>query len=169
MRIDPNTLSPGRRYFLMISCIIPRPIAWVGTLNEDAPLPNGLEGIGHRAFGVVVRVNAQGNTGESVMNGADCFSHLVWKRTSVGIAKGQVVGAGVLGRLKGGQGVGGVGAMAVKEMLRVKDHFLPLGFEKTHRIGDHDQILVQGRSKGMSHLEIPGFSENADDRGLHSQ
>lgn len=35
MRIDPATLSPGRRYFLMISCIIPRPIAWVGTNNED--------------------------------------------------------------------------------------------------------------------------------------
>jgi flavin reductase (DIM6/NTAB) family NADH-FMN oxidoreductase RutF len=35
MRIDPATLSPGRRYYLMISCIVPRPIAWVGTLNED--------------------------------------------------------------------------------------------------------------------------------------
>ncbi|MCC7479593.1 flavin reductase family protein [bacterium] len=35
MRIDPASLSPGRRYFLMISCIIPRPIAWVSTLNED--------------------------------------------------------------------------------------------------------------------------------------
>lgn len=35
MQIDPATLSPGRRYFLMISCIIPRPIAWVGTVNED--------------------------------------------------------------------------------------------------------------------------------------
>jgi flavin reductase (DIM6/NTAB) family NADH-FMN oxidoreductase RutF len=34
MRIDPNTLSPGRRYFLMTSCIIPRPIAWAGTCNE---------------------------------------------------------------------------------------------------------------------------------------
>jgi flavin reductase (DIM6/NTAB) family NADH-FMN oxidoreductase RutF len=34
MVIDPATLSPGRRYFLMISCIIPRPIAWVGTVNE---------------------------------------------------------------------------------------------------------------------------------------
>ena len=35
MRIDPATLSPGRRYFLMISCVIPRPIAWVATDNED--------------------------------------------------------------------------------------------------------------------------------------
>lgn len=51
MNIDPATLSPGRRYFLMVSCIIPRPIAWVGTLNEDgspnlAPFSffNGLSG-----------------------------------------------------------------------------------------------------------------------------
>ena len=35
MQIDAATLSPGRRYFLMISCIVPRPIAWVGTVNED--------------------------------------------------------------------------------------------------------------------------------------
>lgn len=35
MRIDPATLSPGRRYYLMTSCIVPRPIAWAGTVNED--------------------------------------------------------------------------------------------------------------------------------------
>jgi len=35
MRIDPGNLSPARRYFLMTSCILPRPIAWVGTTNED--------------------------------------------------------------------------------------------------------------------------------------
>lgn len=35
MRIDPVDLSGGRRYHLMCSCIIPRPIAWVGTLNAD--------------------------------------------------------------------------------------------------------------------------------------
>lgn len=35
MQIDPASLSTGRRYYLMISCIIPRPIAWVGTYNDD--------------------------------------------------------------------------------------------------------------------------------------
>lgn len=35
MRLDPDALSPGRRYYLMISAIVPRPIAWVGTVNED--------------------------------------------------------------------------------------------------------------------------------------
>ena len=35
VRIDPSTLSPGRRYYLLISCVIPRPIAWCGTLNDD--------------------------------------------------------------------------------------------------------------------------------------
>ncbi len=35
MRIDPESLSPGRRYFLMISAIVPRPIAWVGTNNQS--------------------------------------------------------------------------------------------------------------------------------------
>ena len=35
MRIDPAGLSPGRRYYLMTSAIIPRPIAWAGTRNAD--------------------------------------------------------------------------------------------------------------------------------------
>ena len=35
MRIDPADLSPAKRYFLMTSCILPRPIAWVGTVNDD--------------------------------------------------------------------------------------------------------------------------------------
>jgi len=35
VRIDPAALSNARRYYLMISCIIPRPIAWIGSYNED--------------------------------------------------------------------------------------------------------------------------------------
>ena len=30
-----ESLNGSYRYFLMCSCIIPRPIAWVGTVNED--------------------------------------------------------------------------------------------------------------------------------------
>jgi flavin reductase (DIM6/NTAB) family NADH-FMN oxidoreductase RutF len=35
VRIDPAGLSSGRRYYLMCSVVIPRPIAWVGTVNVD--------------------------------------------------------------------------------------------------------------------------------------
>ena len=35
LQIDPASLSGGRRYFLMCSVVIPRPIAWVGTVNVD--------------------------------------------------------------------------------------------------------------------------------------
>jgi flavin reductase (DIM6/NTAB) family NADH-FMN oxidoreductase RutF len=35
VQLDPSTLSGGRRYYLMCSVVIPRPIAWVGTVNED--------------------------------------------------------------------------------------------------------------------------------------
>jgi flavin reductase (DIM6/NTAB) family NADH-FMN oxidoreductase RutF len=34
LNIDPSSLSEGRRYFLLISCLIPRPIAWAATVNE---------------------------------------------------------------------------------------------------------------------------------------
>ena len=35
MRIDPSRLSPKDAYLTMISCVIPRPIAWVLTTSED--------------------------------------------------------------------------------------------------------------------------------------
>ena len=35
MKIEPNELSPARRYYLLTSCVIPRPIAWVGTVNDN--------------------------------------------------------------------------------------------------------------------------------------
>ena len=35
MKIEPDSMSPARRYYLLTSCVIPRPIAWVGTVNED--------------------------------------------------------------------------------------------------------------------------------------
>lgn len=33
MQFDPNALSPPDRYRLMISCVVPRPIAWVATCS----------------------------------------------------------------------------------------------------------------------------------------
>ena len=35
MELEADSLKPAHRYFLMVSCIVPRPIAWVATLNED--------------------------------------------------------------------------------------------------------------------------------------
>ena len=35
MIVTPEALSLERCYYLMSSCIVPRPIAWIGTLNED--------------------------------------------------------------------------------------------------------------------------------------
>lgn len=35
MQIDPATLRAREAYALMISCIVPRPVAWVSTLSAD--------------------------------------------------------------------------------------------------------------------------------------
>lgn len=35
MRIDPSSLDPATAYRLMISAIVPRPIAWVGSVRAD--------------------------------------------------------------------------------------------------------------------------------------
>jgi len=35
VKVDPRTLSPDAAYFWQIATIVPRPIAWTSTLNED--------------------------------------------------------------------------------------------------------------------------------------
>ena len=35
MKVDPATLSPDAAYFWQVATIVPRPIAWTSTLNED--------------------------------------------------------------------------------------------------------------------------------------
>jgi flavin reductase (DIM6/NTAB) family NADH-FMN oxidoreductase RutF len=35
MRLNLSELSPGKRYHVLSSLVVPRPIAWVTTLNED--------------------------------------------------------------------------------------------------------------------------------------
>jgi flavin reductase (DIM6/NTAB) family NADH-FMN oxidoreductase RutF len=35
MKVDPRALSPDAAYYWMAATILPRPIAWVSTLNED--------------------------------------------------------------------------------------------------------------------------------------
>ena len=46
-------------------------------------------------------------------------------------------------------------------MLSVKDDFEPVGFQITHRIGDHAQVFFERRLKRASHLLVPRL---ADDR-----
>jgi flavin reductase (DIM6/NTAB) family NADH-FMN oxidoreductase RutF len=35
VKIDPRTISPDAAYYWMVASIVPRPIAWVSTLNPD--------------------------------------------------------------------------------------------------------------------------------------
>ena len=35
MKLDPSTLSRRDKYFLLTTCVVPRPIAWVGTVAPD--------------------------------------------------------------------------------------------------------------------------------------
>src|SRR5476651_1851596 len=35
MKLTLSELSPGKRYHILSSLVVPRPIAWVTTLNED--------------------------------------------------------------------------------------------------------------------------------------
>ncbi len=39
MHIDPQIAAPQSIYKLLIGCVVPRPIAWVSSLSDDA-IPN---------------------------------------------------------------------------------------------------------------------------------
>ena len=48
MKVDPATLSPDAAYFWQVATILPRPIAWVSTLNEDGSREPGAVLVFHR-------------------------------------------------------------------------------------------------------------------------
>ena len=100
----------------------------------------------HRDVGVVVRVDAN-DAVEPLPDVRHEPRHALGRRTAIGVAEAQHVGAGVVRGLERPERVVGVGLIAVEEMLRVVDHLFAVILEVLHGLGDEQQVLVEGRSR----------------------
>ena len=103
-------------------------VAVDGALHLAGAGTNRGEGVGHAAARVVVGVDPDRRAAaELVDHGGRRARDLVRKRGPVGVAEHHRLGPGVHRRAKAAQGVVGVVAEGVEEVLDVVDHALALG------------------------------------------
>ena len=119
--------------------------------------------IGHRQFGIVMRVDPQNAVEVLAHVGAD-FREPAGEHPAVGIAQAQNVGAGFLRGFERAQGEIAIGAIAVEEMLGVVDHFLAVVLEVLHGVGDDLEVLALLDSQGAMDVQVPALAENRHDR-----
>ena len=89
-------------------------------------------GVGHGHIGIVVRVDAQHAVEAPPHLGHD-LDQPGRDGSAVGVAQAEHVGARRVGGLQRAQGEGGIGVVAVEEVLGVVDHFAPVVLEELHR------------------------------------
>ncbi len=124
------------------------------------------ERVRHGAAGVVVGVDADldrvAELGHHARRGR---AHVGRQRRAVRVAERHVLGARLGGRAQAAQGVVGVVAEGVEEVLRVVDHALALAGEERHRVRDHPQVLLGVHLGDLLEVERPGLAHERAHRG----
>nr|BFE82996.1 hypothetical protein GCM10020093_055970 [Planobispora longispora] len=120
------------------------------------------QGVGHRAAGVVVAVDADAGPGADRL--VDDVGQLVGEHPAVGVAQRDHRGA----RLRGGaqhlQRVRWVGLVAVEEVLGVEEDSLALRTEVRDRVADHREVLLESRAEGQLHVPVVALGDKGHDR-----
>jgi len=112
---------------------------------------DGGETRGDGAVAVVVGVHADGD-GDARDDVAHGVVHERGQRRPVGIAQTDDVRAGLGGGADAAQGVRGVVAVGVEEVLGVVDDALALRDEEAHRLVDHAQVLVAAHAQDLRQM-----------------
>ena len=123
-----------------------------------------------RVAGIVVAMDAKPVTGDACGDhlGHDA-AHLGGKRAAVGVAQDDPAGTGRQGCVQAGQRIAGVGAVAVKEMLRVEKRLAAPGDDVADRGGNGLAVVVKADAKGSGHVEIMGLADQTDGGGIGVQ
>ena len=124
-----------------------------GSLHLRGARFDARERVGHRAAGVVVRVDAQRHRPERFAHDRECGADLRRQRAAVGIAQDDPLGAGLRGRAQALQRVARVKGQAVEEVLGVEEHALARGHEECDRLGDHLQVLRARDAQDGLHVQ----------------
>ena len=100
----------------------PLAIAVYAALDLPHSLGGGPQRRGHRAPGIVVEVDSQVSVGQRQAYLVDDPVYLDGQSPAVGVAQHQALGARLPCRTQHRQGVAGIGAIAVEEVLGVEEH-----------------------------------------------
>ena len=131
-----------------------------GALNHHGPGLHRGQGAGHGQPAVVVAVDADGQPG-LWQHLADNLLHLIGQSAAVGVAQREAGSAALPRGLEGGQGVGGIGLVAVEKMLRVKPHLQSAVGQGGNAVADDAQVFLRGAAKHVAHMEQRAFAKQA--------
>ena len=120
------------------------------------------QGVGDRAAGVVVAVDAQRHT--DLCRLADDVAHPAGQHSAVGVAQNDNLRPRLGGSAYRFEGVGAVAAEAIEEVFTVDEDPLTLSTQVSHGIGDHVQVLAQGRAQGELDVPIMTLGDDARHR-----
>jgi hypothetical protein len=88
------------------------------------------------------------------------------KGAAVGVAGDEVGGAGLIGGLVAGGGVGGVLLVAVEGVLAIEDDFATVGAEVGDGVADHGKVFFERGAQDFRDVENGGLADEGDDRSL---
>ena len=90
----------------------------------------------------------------------DGVADVLGQGSAVGVAEHEELRAGGAGGLERLQGVAGVGRVAVKEVLRIKEHGLARAHEELHGVKDHVEVVLQRGAQDVRDVKVPGLSKD---------
>ena len=145
-----------------VAAPFPQPVD--GALHLGASGADGGQGVRHGQTGVVVAVDAQ-RAADPGRGGLDDGGDLLRQAPAVRIAQDEPVGPGLPRRRQHGQGVLGVGLVAVEVVLGVEED-RPAGLlGQADRVADHRQVLVQVGPQDRANVEVPGLAHQGHGLG----
>jgi len=140
-------------------------IAVDGALHVSGASLHGQQRVGHGYTGVIVGMDAQGDSWERVAHGCYHSTHLVGEHATVCVAQHHDVGACLGSHPQRRQGIGCVQAVSVEKVLGVENDFHARSFDIGHGVVDHGQVLVERRRQHV--LDVHG-RRLAHDHGYRS-
>jgi len=125
------------------------------------------DGVGDRAARVVVAVDAEVDA--DLTRGVHDLTHPAGQHAAVGVAEHDG-GRPRVGRgLDDLEGVVGVGAVAVEEVLGVEEDAASLAGQEPDGVGDHLEVLLEGGLEGPVDVLVVALGDEGDGGGLGVQ
>ena len=113
-----------------------------------------------------MRVNAEMVAGDDARDFGDDALDLVGKRAAVGVAKHDPARARPIGGARAVERVGGIGLVAVEEMLAVDHRLAPGGERRLHAVFDAGEVFLQRAAERDVDVIVPGLGDEHDGVGV---
>ena len=139
-------------------------------LNLPRPRLDRSQRIGHRIAGIVVAMDAQTVAGDAACNDLGHHTpHFAGQGAAIGVTKHDPARPGLIGGAQARQRIGRIGAVAVEEMLRIKQRLAPAGHHMFERSRNRLAVFVQRDAKRCGHMKLMAFAHQTNRRRARIQ